>query len=84
MFRTGRFAVCFVLGFGAVHGFALAQYKLTLTEKVKELFRVWETNGEIERGISFLSDLNYLGANIYPLRFTGTYRGQEHPSAAPN
>src|SRR5260370_18814415 len=57
---------------------------LVLPEKLEELFRVGKTNGKIERWISFLSDLNYLGTNIYPLRFTWTYRSQEHPSVTTN
>ena len=48
---------------------------LVLAEKLEELFRVGKTNGKIKRWISFLSDLNYLGANIYPLRLTRTHRG---------
>src|SRR4029079_7480629 len=57
---------------------------LVLAEKLEELLRVGKTNGKIERWISFLSNLNYLGANIYPLRSTRTYRGQQHPSVATN
>src|SRR5215469_1484208 len=57
---------------------------LVFAEKLQELFRVGKTNVKIEHWISFLRDLNYFAANVYPFRLTRIHRRQEHPGTATN